>query len=109
MPFKLGQSGNPHGRPRSGSALADYIRKIGGEDGRAYVDALHDIATKPHKDRKARLAAINMLLDRGYGKPPQAIEVAQSAGPTIPIEQLTDKEFALLEQFYDAVALRHVE
>jgi hypothetical protein len=72
--FPKGVSGNPNGRPRSGEALADYIRELGGPDGKAYVDTLHEIAVGKHKDARSRLTALSLLLERGFGKPPQAIE-----------------------------------
>ena len=38
-----------------------------GADGREYVDKLHALATGPHTDTKARLQAIRILLERGWG------------------------------------------
>ena len=102
MPFKPGVSGNPLGRPRVGSALAEYIRELGGPDGRVYVNALHEIATSRTKDLKSRLAAIVILLDRGFGRAAQMLEISAADDPkaVIPIEQLSDAELALLEKIY---------
>lgn len=75
MPFQPGQSGNPKGRPKTGIALAEYVRKKGGKNGKLYVDKLHEIATGQHDNLKARLQALNILLDRGWHKPVQGIEV----------------------------------
>jgi len=36
-----GVSGNPKRRPRAGEALSEYIRELGGPDGKVYVDKLH--------------------------------------------------------------------
>src|SRR5438093_1539114 len=98
MPFKPGESGNARGRPRTGTALAEYIRQLAGENGRAYVDVLHEIATKPSKDRKGRLTAINILLERGFGKSALPVELRESQPPMplIAIDKLTDEEFELL-------------
>jgi hypothetical protein len=73
-PFRKGVSGNPAGRPAGGVALAEYIRELGGPDGRLYVDKLHDFAIGKHTDSRALLTAIGILLERGFGKPPQTIE-----------------------------------
>ena len=82
-PFAKGQSGNPAGRPPAGLSLAEAIRKLAGEDGRVYVEALHQIATHEFTDDRTRIAAIGVLLDRGFGKPPQAVNLEGSGEPTV--------------------------
>jgi len=66
-PFAPGNCANPHGRPRTGLALAEYIRQQGGEDGRRWVDRLVSIAEGT--DRRLALAATELLIARGYGRP----------------------------------------
>ena len=95
-PFRKGESGNPAGRPRSGEALAEYIRELGGPDGRIYVDKLHALAVGEHKDSRSRLAAIDILLERGFGKPPQPIEHSGSIGSTV--DMSTDDVLAELDE-----------
>jgi hypothetical protein len=70
-PFPKGTSGNPAGRPRGGHSIAEYIRSLAGEDGSRYVDCLHAIATAEDQPTRVRIAAIAVLLDRGFGKAPQ--------------------------------------
>lgn len=73
--FQPGQVANPRGRPPVGKSIAEYIRKLGGENGKIYVDKLHELAAGNHNNVTARLAAIDALLNRGFGKPPQDVNV----------------------------------
>jgi hypothetical protein len=68
-PFQPGQSGNPKGRPAKGTTIAECIRSLGGENGAPYIQRLHAIAFG--ENVRAALSAIAVLLERGYGKPPQ--------------------------------------
>ena len=93
MPFKCGDewNGNRLGRPRVGETVAEYIRGLAGVDGREYVDKLHALATGQHKDTKARLQAIGILLERGWGRPPQELDIHQATGD---VAGLTDAQLA---------------
>lgn len=64
-----GQSGNPTGRPKS---LGPMIRHDT-EEGRVLVEALMGIAQEVANPSSARVSAINTLLERGWGKAPQAV------------------------------------
>jgi chemotaxis receptor (MCP) glutamine deamidase CheD len=70
MPFVKGQSGNPAGRPRK--HIADLSREA-----RRYahlaLSTLIEICKKGAE--RNRLTAATALLDRGYGKPIQAISM----------------------------------
>jgi hypothetical protein len=68
--FKPGASGNPGGRPKAASLIAVEARK----HGLAMVSVLNTIARKG-KSEQARIAAAVALLDRGYGKPSQSVEL----------------------------------
>ena len=90
-PWKPGQSGNPSGRPRGTRDLAGYVLETTG-GGRELIDALVCLArgampnvpvqegSRPRKDQQVRpadqLKAIEMLLDRGFGRSPQQLDIA---------------------------------
>ena len=63
--------------------LKTYIHQIAGEDGKAYLDKLHAYATGVHDDSQARLKAIAMLLERGWGKPQEKIELTGADGDPV--------------------------
>jgi hypothetical protein len=81
MAFKSGDewNGNRHGRPRVGETVAEYIRGLAAADGRKYVD------------KKAALQAIGILLERGWGRPPQGLDIHSTAAD---FAGLTDAELA---------------
>ena len=109
-PWKPGQSGNPSGRPRGTRDLAGYVLETtdGGKD---LVDALVAIVrgvvpnvpvqegSRPRKDQQVRpadqLKAIEMLLDRGFGRSPQQLDIAHSVSDR-PLEHLSDETLRLL-------------
>ncbi len=94
------RAGSWRGRPPTGQSLAEHIRHLGGEDGHVYVGQPHRLATTPHQDTRSRLTAIGLLLDRGYGKAPQAIEHSGSLETSSPLfaqeqlRHLSDDELA---------------
>ena len=71
------------------------------------IDVLRKIALTG-KNESARVAAANALLDRGHGKPPQAVEVNASGSialevqqHALTIQQLSREERALLRQLLE--------
>ena len=109
-PWQPGQSGNPSGRPRGTRDLAGYVLETT-DGGKELVDALVSIArgvmpnvpvqegSRPRKDQQVRpadqLKAIEMLLDRGFGRSPQQLDVAHSVSNR-PLEHLSDETLRLL-------------
>jgi hypothetical protein len=65
--WEPGQSGNPAGRPRGPVDIAELARRHGPKCIEVASRLLDDA------DPRIRLAALVALLDRGFGKPPQAI------------------------------------
>lgn len=94
--FQKGQSGNPGGRPAGATKLRTRIYTSFGDDGKKLVDALMLIATGSQAsiqkkygakaDIRDRREAIKELLDRGWGKTPQSIELeGKGHGTPIPV------------------------
>jgi len=109
-PWKPGQSGNPSGRPRGTRDLSGYVLETTG-GGMELVNALLSIArgvmpnvpvqegSRPRKDRQVRpadqLKAIEMLLDRGFGRSPQQLDIAHSVSDR-PFANLSDETLMTL-------------
>lgn len=74
--FRPGTSGNPRGRPRAGLALAEKIREM--VDPAELVGIVLAIARDPGVAAKQRLAAVTLLADRGWAKPPAVVEIEAS-------------------------------
>lgn len=83
--FQPGQSGNPGGRTRGHGlgidALATSIRERYGADAAAIREELHKLATGAKTPAAVKLGAWRELLDRGWGKAPQQVEVLGDTGP----------------------------
>ena len=109
-PWKPGQSGNPSGRPKGTRDLAGYVLETT-DGGKELVDALLSLArgimpivpvqegSRPRKDQQVRpadqLKAIEMLLDRGFGRSPQQLDIAHSVTDR-PLKNLSDEMLQLL-------------
>ncbi len=109
-PWQPGQSGNPNGRPRGTRDLAGYVLETT-DGGKELVDALVSIArgvmpnvpvqegSRPRKNQQVRpadqLKAIEMLLDRGFGRSPQQLDIAHSVTDR-PLEHLSDDVLRML-------------
>jgi hypothetical protein len=91
-PFPRGMSGNPGGRPKE---LAD-LQKLAREQMPAAIKELSRLCVEA-KSEMARIAAICALLDRGFGKPLQGVELSGHDGG--PIEHKGVSDDARLEAF----------
>ena len=108
-PWKPGQSGNPSGRPKGTMDLAGYVLETT-DGGKELVYALVSIArgvmpnvpvqegSRPRKDQQVRpadqLKAIEMFLDRGFGRSPQQLDIAHSVSDR-PLKHLSDETLQL--------------
>ena len=109
-PWQPGQSGNPSGRPKGTRDLAGYVLETT-DGGKELVDALVSIArgvmpnvavqesSRPRKDQQVRpaeqLKAIEKLLDRGFGRSPQQLDIAHSV-TNRPLAHLSDDVLRML-------------
>jgi uncharacterized protein DUF5681 len=119
--FKKGQSGNPSGRAKGHPELApntDVPVPNNGADRRTVgnlviearkfsglaVDTLVELTKDTHTD-STRYSAATALLDRGYGRPAQSLDLHLSADAiTKRLSDMTDAELAALEQRMIAAA-----
>lgn len=80
IPWKPGQSGNPGGRPKMVKEVVELARSAT----ELAIKTLIEIAGKSNAPESARVAASNALLDRGWGKPVQAMEHSGPGGSELP-------------------------
>lgn len=71
IPFKKGQSGNPRGRPRKDIDLAVLAQKHAEKAIATLVEVMSDERATP----AARVSAASEILDRGFGRAPQSLDV----------------------------------
>jgi hypothetical protein len=128
--LKKGQSGNPSGLPKTPPVLLEFASNTDDPDGadrrtvgnlvveaRKYsglaVDTLVELTKNTHTD-STRYAAATALLDRGYGRPAQSLDLHLSADAiTKRLSDMTDAELAALEArmvtIPASVALEHAD
>lgn len=119
-PFRPGPDPRRYkgGRPRSGLALAERIRRRVDLDelvdlaidiarGRAIaVETVDGVKTKQVVIPKTsdRVAALNFLAERGFVKPPTTIAIDQGGKPPIDFGRLTDDQLDQYEQLLAVAA-----
>lgn len=72
--FVKGQSGNPSGRPKSDAT----IRELARTHTDVAIKTLVQIMKNKRYSPQARAYAANSVLDRGYGKPAQSVDLTNS-------------------------------
>ncbi len=73
MPFQPGTSGNPSGRPKVTLADGRSLSEVAREHTVAAINVLLEVAQSKEQPAAARVSAATALLDRGWGRPTQAI------------------------------------
>ena len=87
MKFRKGESGNPGGRPK----VLGEVQELARQHAPSAIAELARLALKA-KSETARIAAIRELLDRGHGRPRQAMEVSAPVGnPLDPLRLLMEE------------------
>ena len=86
--FCKGISGNPGGRPK----VLGEVQELARQYAPTAIAELARLALKA-KNETARIAAIRELLDRGYGRSRQAMEISAPAGD--PLQLLFEELDAL--------------
>jgi hypothetical protein len=98
--WKPGQSGNPGGRPKVAGDLRDLARTYT----HTAVATLVSIMSDHQAPAAARVTAANALLDRGHGKPIQAMEHTGKDGGLIEY-RLSAEGRALLDELLPAMVV----
>lgn len=73
--FKPGQSGNPKGRPKKLPAIDKLLADVLGSEDEENSEAKQILEALVKKAKKGDTRAAEILLDRGYGKPKQTIDI----------------------------------
>lgn len=84
--FRKGKSGNPSGKPKD----VEHVRALARENTRVAMNTLIEIAGDKKQPAAPRVSAATVLLERGWGKPLQQVEVKRSPLDGLTTEQLVD-------------------
>ena len=100
--WQKGQSGNPSGRPKANLEFIAKAREHSLEALALLVEQMRDPKLPP----AIRQAAASDILDRGIGKPAQAVQLSGPDDGPIEYSQVTDADIAAaFVQFLDTRAV----
>jgi hypothetical protein len=104
--FKPGVSGNPGGRPKRPQTVEARRIILGAKEAAREmtldaIDTLASIMKDPKAPAAARISAAVALLDRGHGRPYQAVDVKDE----VDLGLLSDEELYTLDRILSRAAL----
>jgi hypothetical protein len=76
-PFQKGVSGNPNGRPK----IPPHVREMARGLTEEAINTAAEIMRNAEETGTARMSAVNTILDRAWGKAPQAMTGEDGEGP----------------------------
>lgn len=91
-PFKPGQSGNPHGRPKKLPAIDKLMADVLGSEDDDNSEAKAILNALVTRAKKGDTRAAEILLDRGYGKPKQQVEIQGDPVKTYVINRASTRD-----------------
>jgi phage FluMu protein gp41 len=101
-------AGRPKGaKDRATAAAGATLAELARAETRTALATLISVAKKSESDA-ARVSAANAILDRGYGRPPQAVQHSGPGGGPIDVRalnSLTEEELDQLEHLASKLAI----
>ena len=91
--FRPGHSGNPSGRPKQSVQLKELAR----EQTAKAIKTLVDVMDNSDRDA-ARVRAAEILLDRAWGRAPQAMELSGPDGGPIEWKKASEELNSLMDR-----------
>jgi hypothetical protein len=84
--FQPGTTGNPNGRPRKLPSIEKLLVEVLGDDQDEHSAAKAILAALATKAKKGDTRAAELLLDRGWGKAKQSIQIDTDPVKSLSIE-----------------------
>ncbi len=78
MKWQKGRSGNPGGRPKE----IGHVRELARQHTDEAILTLVVVMSNPRENSRARVAAAEALLDRGWGRPDSSVNVSSTVSIT---------------------------
>ena len=106
-PFPKGCIGNPGGKPKNPQTIRDKqviadVKELSRLEGPEAVRQRVAIMKDERAPHAARVSAANSLLDRGYGRPTQSVDVTANVSAVLPQERARD----IIARRLDSIAER---